>query len=89
MLKRIEYRTFKNCYNLENIKLPEKLEYIGKQSFEGSYLKEVTIPESVSFIGDNAFNFYSLKTVYVVEGHEEIVKGSIRDYVTVSVVKSE
>ena len=32
-LKRIEYNTFYNCKNLKNIKLPERLEYVGKKCF--------------------------------------------------------
>ena len=32
-LKRIEDSTFKNCIQLENIKIPESVEYIGKSVF--------------------------------------------------------
>ena len=32
-LKRIEYSAFKNCKYLKRVRLPEKLEYIGRKCF--------------------------------------------------------
>ena len=40
-LKRIEYSTFRRCEHLKGIRLPEQLEYIGKQCFEESGLVEI------------------------------------------------
>lgn len=40
-LKRIEYNVFGNCKNLKNIKLPNSLEYIGKQCFWKSGLQAI------------------------------------------------
>lgn len=35
-LKRIEYSAFEGCKDLRELTLPEGLEYIGKQCFEGA-----------------------------------------------------
>ena len=35
-LKRIEYSAFEGCKNLSRLALPDGLEYIGKQCFEGA-----------------------------------------------------
>lgn len=46
-LRRIEYNAFRECTNLRNIKLPDRLEYIGKYSFSETGLEEVTLPASL------------------------------------------
>ena len=87
-LRRIEYRVLRDCIGLKSIALPKGLEYIGRQCFEDSNLKEITLPKTVASIGDSALKCYSLQTVYVAEGCRDIVKGSVGDKVAVS-VKSE
>ena len=54
-LKRIEYRAFKDCENLNDILLPEGLEFIGKEAFFNARLVNVLIPNSVAEIADRAF----------------------------------
>ena len=46
-LKRIEYSTFNGCKNLRNIKLPERLEHIGKRCFSESGVKSAELPASL------------------------------------------
>ena len=41
ILKRAEYRTFRRCKDLWDVKLPDSLEYIGKECFEESGLRKV------------------------------------------------
>ena len=54
-LKRIEYKAFKNCKNLKNVQLPEKLEYVGNSCFYGSGLESIAFPPSIRVIGPYAF----------------------------------
>lgn len=54
-LKRIEYSAFKHCYNLQNIRLPDSIEYIGKECFSGSNLEEVIFPKSTKTVAIAAF----------------------------------
>lgn len=70
-LKRIEYSAFQDCKNLKNIRLPDKLEYIGKRCFCGSGLKDVVLPTSLRTVAQSAFaKCESLKTVKLNEGLE-------------------
>lgn len=47
---------FRECENLESIKLPGKLQKIGRSAFyECILLKEITLPSSVVFLGESAF----------------------------------
>ena len=54
-LKRIEYNAFKDCKNLKNINLPNRLEFIGKQCFMGSTLEFVDLPSTLMTIERSAF----------------------------------
>lgn len=54
-LKRIEDGAFSNCRSLNNVVLPNRLEYIGNEAFNSCYFTEFRIPSSVKEIGDNAF----------------------------------
>ncbi len=48
---------FRDCYNLERIKIPEGVLKIGKEAFRCCYsLKSVDFSQSVREIGENAFN---------------------------------
>lgn len=70
-LKRIEYRTFENCNNLEDIKLPEQLEYIGAGAFSKSGLQSVVFPKSVRVVAKRAFfDCRKLRTAVLNEGLE-------------------
>lgn len=55
-LRRIEYSAFENCKNLKNIKLPEKLEYIGKRCFSESRLESVILPPALKAIENSTFD---------------------------------
>ena len=55
---------FRNCENLENIKLPTTLTEILEGAFVGSYLEKVIIPEGIIKIEDDTFsNCKYLKSV--------------------------
>ena len=45
MLRRIEYNAFKDCRNLEDILLPEGLEFIGEKAFFNTKFADVTVPK--------------------------------------------
>ena len=63
-LKRIEYSAFRECKNLKNIELPERLEYIGKCCFGESRLERVKFPASLRTVAQAAFaECKSLKAV--------------------------
>ena len=54
-LKRIEYSAFEECESLENIKLPQRLEYVGARCFAFSSIREIVFPASVRIVGVYAF----------------------------------
>lgn len=54
-LKRIWFRAFEGCKNLRELALPEGLEYIGKQCFEGTGIQRIDFPASLRTIGACAF----------------------------------
>lgn len=56
-LKEIGLRTFKDCKNLQWIKLNDSLEVIGDKTFEGcESITEITHPNTVTKIGEDAFH---------------------------------
>lgn len=57
---------FENCTNLNSIKLPSTLEYIGKDAFRGcTGLTSITIPDSVTSIERFAFSRWTAnQTIY-------------------------
>ena len=55
---------FKNCTGLKNIKLPEKLWFIGEKAFENTSIESVDIPNNVTYIWNGAFKgCISLNTI--------------------------
>ena len=54
-LKKIAYNAFRNCTDLKNILLPERLEQIGRECFSGSGLKKLVLPLSVREVCAGAF----------------------------------
>lgn len=48
-------RTFTNWSTLEEVVLPEGLQYIGETAFYGTALKSIVIPDSVTSLGKEAF----------------------------------
>ncbi len=65
-VKKIGFRAFARCGNLEKVVLGEGLERIEKKAFVDCGLREITIPYSVREIGESAF-FYceQLETVTI------------------------
>lgn len=60
---------FKGCTSLEHITIPETIESIGAEAFEGSGLKEITIPESIEYTGTWILrDCEQLTSVYVAGG---------------------
>ncbi len=58
----IDKMAFQSCGGLENIVLPDSLQWIGEQAFDGSGLNQVVLPENVSIVQQWAFR-RSCKTV--------------------------
>lgn len=46
---------FKDCTGLKNIRLPEKLRFIGEKAFENTSLESMDIPNNVTYIWNGAF----------------------------------
>ena len=65
--KKIRAYTFLGCKKLKDVKLGNKLVWIGTESFKGcKTLESITIPKNVKEIKDNAFmNATKLKTVII------------------------
>lgn len=57
-LKRIENYAFFNCYEMEEIDIPDQVEWIGDYAFAACKLKEIRLPSGLQWIGDGAFDFY-------------------------------
>lgn len=47
---------FSNCFNLNHIDLPDKLQFIGTGAFNGTDISKITLPETLVSIGAYAFN---------------------------------
>lgn len=63
------YDIFDECLSLESINLPEKLNYLGWNSFKNTKIKNIECPESLKEIGSNAFGLASeLENVKINDG---------------------
>lgn len=66
-LTRLEESSVAFCGNA-TVNLPENLEYIGKQAFNGTPVGEtITLPDNVSFVGDQAFGAYVYNADYTAQ----------------------
>lgn len=66
-LTRLEESSVAFCDNA-TVNLPENLEYIGKQAFNGTPVGEtITLPDNVSFVGDQAFGAYVYNADYTAQ----------------------
>lgn len=66
-LTRLEESSVAFCDNA-TVNLPENLEYIGKQAFNGTPVGEtITLPDNVSFVGDQAFAGYVYNADYTAQ----------------------
>ena len=86
--KKIRACTFQNCPELEEVKLGDKLTYIGRGAFQSCVsLKQITIPKNVQEIKDAAFNnCEKLKTVVIKSKKLKTVEDSAFAYVSDNVV---
>ena len=77
-IKKINFKAFANCKNLEEVKLPEGTETIANSAFQGcESLKKIEIPEKVEAVGNFAFNrCKNLKEVKLPENLKSIGKGA-------------
>ena len=73
---RIGDNAFENCTSLEEIELPNGLQYIGQSAFKGcTNLEMVNIPESVNSVGSYAFeNCLNLDTIRMSRKHHGITE---------------
>lgn len=79
-LRRIGWRAFYNCHNLDGVHLPKGLAEIDEDAFRTcSSLSRITIPESVDYIAKYAFAFCSsLEKVVFREGCTALGEGVFR-----------
>ena len=77
-VKRIEEKTFFRCEKIGKIKLPQALEFIGKDAFSYCYrLTELDIPSNVKQIDEYAFyNCTNLLTVNVDNSESDMKLGN-------------
>lgn len=54
-LTEINGYVFEGCFNLTEVRLPERITKIGTKAFSGSGIRSINLPESLSEIGENAF----------------------------------
>ncbi len=74
-LKRMDDQSMRMCYKLNELVLPDGLEYIGNEALAGTPITNVVVPSSVAFIGDSAFNGSILDPelgVYLYSGPETV-----------------
>ncbi|MCC8046273.1 MAG: leucine-rich repeat domain-containing protein [Clostridiales bacterium] len=68
---------FQGCQNLERIRLPWKLEYLGSYAFYRSGLKEITLNSDLQQIGEYALMAKGLTTIRIPESVKRLGKGSL------------
>ncbi|MCD7883368.1 MAG: leucine-rich repeat domain-containing protein, partial [Lachnospiraceae bacterium] len=68
---------FQGCQNLERIRLPWKLEYLGSYAFYRSGLKEITLNSGLQQIGEYALMAKSLTKIRIPESVKRLGKGSL------------
>ena len=74
-LKRIEGNTFRECRGLEDVELPEGLEYIGKKCFKESGLESISLPSTLKTVEENTFReCENLREIEFSEGLEKICR---------------
>lgn len=70
--KRIADGAFKNCINLESIRIPDTIERIGSEAFRDcKSLTEINIPYSVSYIGESSF--YGCESLRYIEIPDSVI----------------
>ena len=62
-IKIINSSAFDGSEGLENLTLPEGLEYIGSNAFNKSKISTIEIPGTVTYIGESAFSIATAETV--------------------------
>ena len=79
-LRRIGWRAFYNCHNLDGVHLPKGLAEIEEDAFRTcTSLSRITIPESVGYIATHAFAFCSsLEKVVFRDGATTLNEGAFR-----------
>lgn len=65
-VKKIGYQSFYDCKNLKKLILPDGVEGIAGEAFNGASLKEIVIPDSVTRISrfGDVFDRFDPMTVY-------------------------
>lgn len=75
---------FYECKNIKNVKIPNGIEYVGKECFWNSGIEEITLPGTLSEIGEKAFDYCSdLRAVWIGRGLIVNIRNHVNDSVAI------
>lgn len=79
-IRTIPKQLFKECYNLDEVTLPEKLKVIDEYAFKGTSIDSIDFPEGLETIGASAFqDCYGTKFGPFPEGLKKIMTRAFED----------
>lgn len=68
---------FQECVSLEEISLPQKLQYLGSYAFCGSGLRKIALNEGLRQVGEYAFLAENLREIVLPSSLERLGKGAL------------
>ena len=80
----VSYASFKNCYNITSVTLPDSLEEIGGYAFNGCFRLETINLKNVKKIENYAFAGAGLTSLTLPDGLNEVGYGSFKSCVSLA-----